>query len=1164
MSASGDDALEMPCLGRPFQLGMLYDCRSDRPILGMTLWDADVLKKATSSKPQTASDFKVIAEDSISEKTTSMDISASLKLSLLGGLVKVEGSAKYLDDRKSSKRQARVSLKYWSTTRVEQLTMEGLSKFQHTRVFDDKIATHVVTGVLYGAEAFFVFDRQVSESESYRDIHGRVEAMVKALPSIDLEIGGSAEVGIKQGEKEEASKFECTFYGDFLLKKNPSTFEEAVQVYRELPQLLGLESGENTVAKKVWLYPLSKLDSKAAQIVREISSNLVNQAQSILEDMHEVEMRSNDLMKYEVYFNFQGIRKQLSSFKGMAVEYRTDFTKCLTALLPQIRGGGTEETELATLYKAMHASPFSHLRLTSWLDGKEREVKVLKGYLESMQKSGSAIQFAFSPGSLDSLVHSIEHRYILCFAFKIAGKYDAYLKKMHAYLREEQTSEDFENATPSFWLENNDLTSDMMLQARQFRSFAEANSGRAGLKCVVTDWSEGDSGSNKGAVIALYTCGKQKPFEPPGQPCKPKESNVTHDSIQLVWGKPEYGAQNVEFYTVSYTHTPTDPLDQWKSQATEGVQEALEVSGLAPKVVYYFQVRSECSVGVSMYSEVSDPIETKPRTAENTLAERMRAKCGPPIEDGPPAIYKLPAQDIMRDGTKHIAKCHIGSKPGHFSSQEKVLMVLGATGAGKSTLINAMANYILGVRWEDDFRFKLIVDEASTTQAHSQTSWITAYTFPKMKGSKIPYTLTIIDTPGFGDTRGLERDREITGQIKEFFSIRGRNGIDHLDGIGFVTQADQARLTPTQQYVFSAILATFGKDVSDNIFMMVTFADGSQPLVMNAIKEADVPFSKSFKFNNSALFITNEDDDVEGDDEDENFGEMLWKMGLRNFKNFFTLFQTVEPKSLQLTQEVLEERQKLEANIQGLQKKIKNGLSQIDVLQQEERILKTRKTEIEANKKFKYKIKVPKHKKIDLHAGTYVTNCLQCNFTCHYPCKIAKDGSKYLCAAMDNGGSSNAKCTVCPGRCHWTKHVNNPYRFEEYEEEEERTIEDLKKRYEEATSGKTTAESMILNMENHLKFLHTKILEMIRQIKDNLKRLDEIALRPNPLNEVEFIELLIQSEKDQSKDGWQQRVQCYEEMKKQAVVLRTVTTDEEVTQLMQKGSERWWEKLKFW
>ena len=30
--------LEMPCLGRPFQLGTLYDCRSDSLIPGVTLW----------------------------------------------------------------------------------------------------------------------------------------------------------------------------------------------------------------------------------------------------------------------------------------------------------------------------------------------------------------------------------------------------------------------------------------------------------------------------------------------------------------------------------------------------------------------------------------------------------------------------------------------------------------------------------------------------------------------------------------------------------------------------------------------------------------------------------------------------------------------------------------------------------------------------------------------------------------------------------------------------------------------------------------------------------------------------------------------------------------------------------------------------------------------
>ena len=42
---------------------------------------------------------------------------------------------------------------------------------------------------------------------------------------------------------------------------------------------------------------------------------------------------------------------------------------------------------------------------------------------------------------------------------------------------------------------------------------------------------------------------------------------------------------------------------------------------------------------------------------------------------------------------------------------EKVLMVLGATGAGKSTMINGMANYVMGVEFEDSFHFKVVTDE---------------------------------------------------------------------------------------------------------------------------------------------------------------------------------------------------------------------------------------------------------------------------------------------------------------------------------------------------------------------------------------------------------------------------------------------------------------------
>ena len=74
------------------------------------------------------------------------------------------------------------------------------------------------------------------------------------------------------------------------------------------------------------------------------------------------------------------------------------------------------------------------------------------------------------------------------------------------------------------------------------------------------------------------------------------------------------------------------------------------------------------------------------------------------------------------------------------------------------------------------------------------------------EGSPHPYTLTVIDTPGFKNTGELEINKKIVQQIKELLYLRGHEGIDQLDGIGFVTQAPMAPLTRTQQYVFDNVL----------------------------------------------------------------------------------------------------------------------------------------------------------------------------------------------------------------------------------------------------------------------------------------------------------------------------------------------------------------------
>ena len=80
-----------------------------------------------------------------------------------------------------------------------------------------------------------------------------------------------------------------------------------------------------------------------------------------------------------------------------------------------------------------------------------------------------------------------------------------------------------------------------------------------------------------------------------------------------------------------------------------------------------------------------------------------------------------------------------------------------------------------------------------------------------------------------------------------------------------------------------------------------------------------------------------------------------------------------------------------------------------------QQVIKAKAKEIDASKNFIIKTTVPVIIKEPLDAGTYVTNCIVCNFTCHYPCDLANDDEKAGCGAM----GKNGQCNACPSKCHW-------------------------------------------------------------------------------------------------------------------------------------------------
>ncbi|XP_054876576.1 uncharacterized protein LOC129351652 [Poeciliopsis prolifica] len=1228
--------IKVATLGRPFSLGMLYDCRQDEVIPGLTLWDRDDLEKDKRETTKPNSDFEIVASESIEDKSSALDVEASLKASFLGGLVKVEGSAKYLNDKMTSKNQARVTLKYKATTKFQELSMNHLGRgnMKHPYVFENKIATHVVTGILYGAQAFFVFDREKSETENHQDIHGNLKVLIDKIPTLTIE--GEGSLHMEDKDKELMQKFSCKFYGDFLLEKTPTTFQDAVAVYQSLPKLLGA-SGENAVPIKVWMLPLTNLDSSAAKLVREVSIRLVQEVQSVLEELSDLEIRCNDAMKNPTAQQFPQIIKKLNHFKSLCSEFRLEFQQTLAKKLPSIRGGGEEESELANVLKEIQSSPFNSKNLKDWIDCKEREIHTLKSYTRMMKNT----KIIPSQTILNEEVLNAEHA--VCFVFSSLERDEPFLSALLNYLKSKTNSDDSHSydIEKEQWYLSNNLADEMRTKVKLFKDFAEANTetkSSAFLAVGLTDEK------HEGSTIYLYKDGFliSENFEPPSKPETVTAADINHSSVTLKVSPPSFGAESVTSYSVEFC---VRGQDEWKQQ-TEPKSSEITVTQLQPNTEYMFRCRAVTSAGVGPANVINDPIKTlpcsppgepqgEPNSSEISVSWEKPAELGPDVhilsyiveyskvEDdhtrskGETAIisglqsetqyafritcdcggagrskeskivqicttkrefarlaeylkniskktnssfqsvYELPLRkdDLDIDGCRRYILGKESLRP------NRTIMLLGATGSGKSTLINGMINFIVGVEWNDNFRFKLINEDSSRSQAQSQTSEVTVYQINHQDGFKIPYSLTVIDTPGFGDTRGIKRDQEITEQIRRIFT--SADGVTEIDAICFVTQASLARLTATQKYVFDSVLSIFGKDVAENITMLVTFADGKQPPVLEAINVSGVPCPKNdlgfpvhFKFNNSALFAHNKcqenstsPHDENSDEEEESFDKMFWKMGIKSMEKFFTSLGKMTSKSLLLTKEVLKERKQLETAIEGLQPQVKAGLAKLEEIKTTKEKIKEHEAIISSNENFEIEVDVIKPiQKVITEKGEYITNCTKCSTTCHYPCMIAKDNEKHGCSAMDNSG----KCTVCPGKCIWNVHFNQKYRWEYIQVKEKTTVQELKSKYENAAKQKLTTEQLIERQEEEIAHLQEIMLSLMDQSANSITRLQEIALRPNPLTAPDFIDMMIEGEKAEAKHGYKARIKSLEEMKEKALLVskmspRNVSVDRQKT-----------------
>ncbi len=552
------------------------------------------------SRPQPMTDVKFSSSDSLSSKSNLLDVSASLKASFLGGLVEVGGSAKFLRDTKSSNQQSRVTIHYSDTSRFDQLTMTQLGQITYPQVFDQKTATHVVTAVLYGAQAFMVFERSFAEDESKQDIEGELNVMVKNIPGFSIE--GKGAVKMKDEDKKKAENITCTFHGDFHLEQNPTTYMEVLEVYKKLPTLLK-ENPQNAVPIKVWLYPLSSLDTNAARLEREISTRLISSTEDMMESLWEVERTCNDLSRRTEENVFSDIKERLRSLQNSFSIYKMVLQKALARVLPAIRGGGMEEQSLEDILKIHSSSPFKADLLNQCLDDAKSELNLLNNHSKTLNE----INTEDSDG-LNTILLDLDIDVVLCLTFTSLKYEDPYLSTLTEFLKSNKFKELDGNKTmlsvisDRKWFKDPEVIAKMRENLSVFKRFSEANKNEKSIRFIISAIS---NPSIPCSSIYLYENGKltDTKFQPMSKPPPPIVKNVLGQRLSLKLQKSPTG-EKVK-YRVEYKQVKADSEAEEHWLVIDTADEDFTLTELVSGKQYLIRYRIVDKVGVN---EASDAI----------------------------------------------------------------------------------------------------------------------------------------------------------------------------------------------------------------------------------------------------------------------------------------------------------------------------------------------------------------------------------------------------------------------------------------------------------------------------------------------------------------------------------------------------------------------------
>jgi len=173
----------------------------------------------------------------LNEKLDTLGINDELKLSILAGMIDIEGSVKYLSKTKTNFRSVESTLLYKVTTVVEQLNVfhDDIKACISPEALRISGATHVVLEIDWGANCIVTVTDQNSENKKKTEVEANINLQLDKLKGI-LTATAKAEGNYDAIQDESWTKFSLELFGDVLpdsSDKFPNSWEGTLEMMKK-------------------------------------------------------------------------------------------------------------------------------------------------------------------------------------------------------------------------------------------------------------------------------------------------------------------------------------------------------------------------------------------------------------------------------------------------------------------------------------------------------------------------------------------------------------------------------------------------------------------------------------------------------------------------------------------------------------------------------------------------------------------------------------------------------------------------------------------------------------------------------------------------------------------------------------------------------------------